>query len=26
VGKVKLYTTVNAANNNGSDNGDYIYK
>ena len=26
VGKVKFYTTVNATNNNGSDNGDYIYK
>ncbi len=26
VGKVKLFTTVNATNNNGSDNGDYIYK
>jgi hypothetical protein len=26
VGKVKFFTTVNATNNNGSDNGDYIYK
>lgn len=26
VGKVKWFTTVNSTNNNGSDNGDYIYK
>ncbi len=26
VGKVKLYTTVNASNDNSSSSGDYIYK